>query len=319
MRRSVLDSKALEFGDILPLVREREVVYGRQVMALPLGCPPPLVAAIEGGQSIAVAPLADEFAAYALLARAAPMAHHASREALWFDAETMQPRLTEPPFVRALKEMSVASAAGTPCDVAGKLLAGELPVAIVWPCRTSAAVDASALFVRPLVAATEVFNPIAQQWEATPPRHVTLLATSGRLVGVSTTSRNAASAFRLAGWLASPEIVGQLVKSSNGLAICRGSQRKVADNWLGAGTSGSQFSEQVVAALSQRHGVAVPRLPGVDRYLQKLADAVRRAADGTATPEEALAAVATDWQQLTDEFGRDRQRLAYRRCLGIEP
>lgn len=322
MRTSILESKELDFGDILPLVREREIVYGQQVMALPLGCPTPLVASTDAEPKTVIEPLAEEYAAFVLLARAAPLARHASREALWFDPDTMQPRLAEPPFIRALKELVDAkSGVHSPCVIGEELLQDRISSAVVWPCRASEASGLASLTVHPIPPATQVYNSAAQTWEKTPPRQVTLLASSGRLVGVTTGSRNAASAFRLAGWLASPGVAGQLVASSDGLAICRGSQRRMADNWLGSSRSsaGQQFSEQLAAALRQREGVTIPRLRGVDQYLEKLAAAVRSAVEGHTTPEEALATAVEDWEKLTNALGRDRQRLAYRRCLGIEP
>lgn len=321
MRHSILESKEVDFGDILPLVREREIVYGQRVMALPLGCPAPLVATTGMDSGEIVSPLAGQSAALVLMARAAPLAFHPNREAIWFDPETMQPRLTEPPFVRALTELVESiSPVESPCEVAGRLLGGEIPSAIVWPCRTANVGAATTFSARPLPAVAKVYNPVAKEWRTSPPRQVTLLATSGRLVGVTTKSRNAASAFRLAGWLASSEVARQFVTSSDGLAIFRESQRRMADNWLGKARAGDarQFSEQLAAALRQREGVTVPRLPGVDRYLNELAEAVRAAAEGRATPSEALAKAAQDWERLTTELGRDRQRLAYRRCLGIE-
>jgi hypothetical protein len=92
------------------------------------------------------------------------------------------------------------------------------------------------------------------------------------------------------------------------------------DNWLGTNNAAGsrQFSEQVYAALTQREGVPIPRLPGVDRYLELLAKAVRSAAEGKLTPAEALQQAERDWESLTDELGRTDQRLAYRRCMGID-
>jgi ABC-type glycerol-3-phosphate transport system substrate-binding protein len=204
--------------------------------------------------------------------------------------------------------------------VAKQLVADETKAAVVWPCRNSEARGAAEIQVEMMPAVTQVFNPSAEQWESTPPRRVTLLATSGRLVGVTSKSRNAASAFRLAGWLASPEIDGQLIRESNGMAICRASQRRMADNWLGSSNvaGARQFSEQAYSALMQRDGVPVPRLPGVERYLELLADAVRSAADGKLTPAEALDKAQDDWESITDQLGRSDQRRAYLRCLGMD-
>lgn len=321
VRASILESKELDFSDILPLVREREIVYGQQVMALPLGCPTPLLARSGNDSGPPEAPLADHYAAFVFLAKAAPLARHASREAIWFDPETMKPRLTEPPFVRALTEIvKIEKKKQSPCDVAKRLLADETKAAVVWPCRNSDGRGIAEIQVEKLPAVTRVYNPSSEEWESVPPRQVTLLATSGRLVGVSTQSRNTASAFRLAGWLASPEVAGQLIRESNGIAICRASQRRMADNWFGVNkvAGARQFSEQTFSALVQREGAPLPRLPGVDRYLELLSDAVRSAAEGNLTPPEALNKAMDEWESLTDQLGRADQRRAYRRCLGIE-
>lgn len=318
IRESLLESKELDFGDILPLVREREIVYGQKVMALPLGSLAPLLADV-GAATSSQAPLTDQYAAFALLARAAPLASHSSREAIWFDPLSMKPRLTEPPFVRALAELQEQNqGVASPCEIAGRLRTGKVKSAMIWPCRSNETATIGNISVE-LLTSHQVYDPNSDSWETTPPRRVTLLATSGRLVGVTTKSRNAASAFRLAGWLAGREIGGQLVTASDGMAICRSSQRQKADDWLGTDnrTGTRQFSERLALALSQRDGEAVPRLPGVDRYLEALSKAVRAVVIGNETPEVALTEASTKWEEITEEFGRDRQRQAYRRCIGI--
>jgi multiple sugar transport system substrate-binding protein len=35
------------------------------------------------------------------------------------------------------------------------------------------------------------------------------------------------------------------------------------------------------------------------------------------TPQEALDSVASQWNELTDEFGRDAQKAAYRASMGL--
>ncbi len=61
----------------------------------------------------------------------------------------------------------------------------------------------------------------------------------------------------------------------------------------------------------------MPRLPGADRYLRALDDAVRQALAGKATSAEALEAAAAQFRTITAELGVDRQRKAYQQSLGL--
>ncbi|WP_145288111.1 hypothetical protein [Pirellulimonas nuda] len=318
IRAGVLESEDLALHDVAPLARQHEIRYGGVTMALPLGCPTPLLAYageappdMWGPQDGVASPLEGPQAAYALLVRAACYASHPSREAMLFDPDSMAPRLTEQPFVRALEEL--ASVAGQKKDPA----AGASRVA--WPDRTSKPGGIGREGeVSLLPGAGAVYNAISDAWEATEsPRRVTLLASSGRLAGVTAASRNAASAFRLVEWLAGRENARQLATASPGVAASRTSLRRLSDPWLGPdGPSGSAFSSELNDALAQPGYVTTPRIIGVDRYLEALAAAVRSAARDGAPPAQALQDAAAAWEALTEEAGRDLQRRAYRADLG---
>ncbi|MEO0531577.1 MAG: hypothetical protein AAF266_13530, partial [Planctomycetota bacterium] len=145
------------------------------------------------------------------------------------------------------------------------------------------------------------------------PRRVPLLATSGRLIGVTTDTRNAAAAFRLAAWLAGLQNTRQLSTASPNVANPRKSFARVADDWTGRGDKelGKQFAAANAASLSGRHALLIPRIIRVDDYLAALDKQVQRAIAGEAAPQEALAVTAFEWERLTDEIGRDRQRRCY--------
>lgn len=307
MRRSTLASEALRLDDLLPLVRDVEIRYGNQVMALPFGCPTPLVLqpAGEGNSRIAV-PTDDRRLALAYLAWAAPHVAHRSQLALLFDAETFAPRLATPPFIRALERF--AEAVTVENTATGR---------IVWPERSKK--DNGDWKITSPPGATESFNPIARIWEplGTAPAKATLIASSGRLLAVTTASRNATTAFRYAAWLASAENARQISTAGNGVAICRGSFARSTDDWLGTGDreQAKQFAAATAKALRRTRWLIAPRLPGADDYLQTLGEQVRHHLQGEATTEKALSTATEAWKAISNEHGRKEQHRAYLRSI----
>ncbi|MEM8866047.1 MAG: hypothetical protein AAGF31_10940 [Planctomycetota bacterium] len=366
IRESVLSSEQLAFDDFFPLVREREIVYGDRVMALPLGCPTPLFAFQPRGDGPADPPLWSDLPessacrvlgevdeqrqwAYLFLARAATYGSQSTRDELLFDSKTMAPRLSEPPFLRAMQEMqhgvfkheaSTAPIAGNRVTVAGVLLGLGRRETVMWPIRSEDRVTSSeatgetaaerqrfeaaaeTLRVAPLPGSAEIYSSLSSAWESVDgsPQQVTLLATSGQLLGVTTTTRNAASAFRLATWLASKQNGRQISMASGSVANPRRSLARLADDWSGVGSQrlGKQFAQAHAQSLQAKRAFTIPRLVRIDDYLTALGDAVRQVGSGDISPEQALQNLIAEWEQLTDTVGRQEQLRAYRRHLGIE-
>ena len=59
------------------------------------------------------------------------------------------------------------------------------------------------------------------------------------------------------------------------------------------------------------------RLPGYFSYTEILEIELTRALAGELSAQEALDSVASQWNELTDEFGRDSQKAAYRASMGL--
>ncbi len=307
VRSSVIKSEDLRFEDFLPLVRDHEIVYGQEVMALPLGCPTPLhyLNGVAISESL-MKPVSDDTAlALGFLAWAAPHAVHPSRVATLFDSDSFEPRLAEPPFVRALEDY-VASH-------------GDSSAQIIWPRRDQPANSDFEPQVMP--AAEESFDPIAEKWEPIAERanqFATLLASSGRLVAATRSSRNAATAFRYAAWLAGPDNSRQISTASNNVANCRGSLARAGDAWRASDDRevAKAFSEVSAGALRMPRFLLAPRLPGSEEYLEALAKQVRAALEGTPAAE-ALAQAAADWEAISQKYGRAKQRAAYERSINL--
>lgn len=150
-----LRNPELDAGQILPLVRHREIVWGGKLYALPLGSPqllmvyrqdifsrleiePPrtwseyqqvverladraalgdLAPPADQPWQGAAEPLGPGWGGLTLLARAAAYARHQEQESTAFDYQTMKPLIDGPPFRRALEELAaVARHAPSPVE-----------------------------------------------------------------------------------------------------------------------------------------------------------------------------------------------------------
>lgn len=304
VRNSVLESDEVALPDFFPLIRDVEIVYGGRVMALPIGCPCPLVfGAPSADDGYDLEGLSDRTLALSFLALAAPRAVHRSQTATLWDSDTFAPRLTQPPLVRTLAELQPPPSDGA---------------RIVWPDRSVA--DAAAGGAAPIPASREVYNPLSESWEQAPDRPATLLASSGRLAGVGTKTRNAATAFRFVGWLVSAPVSRQLMTASPGVANCRGSLAGTPDDWLGGdprSPRAASFAKAIAAALRTDRYLIAPRLPGADAYLDALGAQVRAAIAGETPAAEALQKAAADWDAISADRGRAEQHAAYLRSVNL--
>jgi multiple sugar transport system substrate-binding protein len=328
VRDSVARGKMFDRQDLLPLVRSRLGIHDGRLWAFPIGVQVSLVGyrdawlVSEGadppstwqdymdlvsrvGDRPKIWPpraSVDHWSALMLLARAAAYACHPRQESPLFDPLTMEPRIASPPFVVALEEWRQEQATGQ-----------------------DAAADNSMLESRrwaELPGADRVFNQSTAQWEPMPsPRRVPMLS-GGTLISVTNSSRNAASAFELASWLASSEIAPQLISANSPWLPCRRSNLITPNRWLAASAAGSpsKIASVLETALSRDDCLVVPQIPGVDEYLTELATSVDAALRGEQEPTDALQQAAAQWNRITDRRGRDAQRRAYLNHLGlVEP
>jgi multiple sugar transport system substrate-binding protein len=243
----------------------------------------------------------DHWPALILLARAASYASHPQQEAVLFDPTSMTARIAEPPFARALEEWRQEA----------MMTAGSSPVGEGRP---------SVLAEFP--ASAQVYNRSKGDWEAVSsgPRQVPLLA-GGTLLAVTSASRNAASAFELAAWLASEEIGRQLGPIGKGGFPVRSSMLDESARWIEAGSGRgdkSQIAGVVRSALTGDEALVVLRIPGTDEYLNALSAAVDQVLEGEASATDALGEAAAKWDMITSRLGREAQRSAYLNDLGIE-
>ena len=321
VRDSVLRDDAFAFDDLLPLVRNQAMRYADQVYAVSLGEPPLVLAWHSEDGTVASAPdtwekfdqlppseASENHLAVELIARAASYVDRRNRAELLFDPETLVPRLTSPPVVRALEAMAARSSRGDGAAARARF---------TWPTATGLAGDEPWQFAA-LPRSDTVFDTIRQQWQPQwDDEPMAVLGFAGRSVSVTTSSRNATSAFKLLAWLASGDTATQLSSRSHATVWFRQSQSSQADTWL-VDRGGGEVAALVTRLLSSDNSFLLPRLPGIDRYLAALNEAVGQSVRGELPPAEALESASEKWNKLTDGLGPSQQLLAYRRHLGLD-
>ncbi len=150
---------------------------------------------------------------------------------------------------------------------------------------------------------------------------VPVWAVSGRLGGVLATSRRGGAAANLLALVSTASWGRKVLATGAHMGISRLEHLERPEDWVDAALAGEparQFATVVSDSQRLSTGMAIPRIPGRERYLAALDEAVRSAVRGEQTATESLAAAAKRWRDITDELGRDSQKQAYRRCLGIE-
>lgn len=259
IRSGVIESNHIDADSIYPLVRRTLIKWDGETMALPLGIDPHLFT--KPGPA---------HPAIELLAQVAPAIVAAQHDGMFFNPQTMKPRIADSEFVDALQH----------------LVAPRAPNA----------------------------TPAPESSESVP-----ILGLNDRLVAATSSSRNGASAFKLIAWLFSPDISAQLANVGDQLTSPRKPLASVQNpaNASGGESDHHSLAEQTAAALSGDQSVVLPAIPGIDDYLTALDAAVKAAIDGKLSPQAALETAAKRWEQITDELGRNTQRQAYLKHLGI--
>ncbi len=292
--------------------------------------------AAEAAWSGTVEPLATSWGGRVLLARAASYARHLDNYSTLFQVASMEPLVDGPPFVQALEEL-VADARFGPSGAAELEPAAARKVAgrpgrhgarVSRACRRQAERVGPAEAGDRLRRAARVAEGVQHRRGAVgqarcrrqPARDA--LGRGGPL-GLDRReqrlSRPGLSTVGLA--------VGQGVGHARGIgqpgddlvSPLPGSRSAPWVDPLTDSQAAAEFATAVRDALSEQASLAVPRIPGQDRYMAALDEAVAAALAGSTTPEAALQEAAARWQSITAELGLDAQRKAYRNSLGLEP
>lgn len=271
-------------------------------------------------------PLAKNWAAHSFLARAAPAIAERGKLSTVLDRSTMKPLITEVPFVESLEQLKeIASSRSLELDPRGVydlVCRGDSAVAIGWPAK-GFSVDpeskdaenalATDLLVVSLPGMTERYDSSTGNWakrSGTEEFRVDTIGFGGFIGSVAATTEAEESSWELLSWLGSKQIGLLVMPESPSAGPFRASHLGDPSVWAGERISegvADQYSEVIAANHERTQAMIFPRIPGHQRYLAALDNAVRDCVAGEKTAEEALQFAAQEWDKITDELGRKAQ------------
>ena len=265
-----------------------------------------------------------------LIARAAALGLHKDHYSLLFDSDTMEPRLTSPPFVEALQGLAGLKTSGPPGMESFDARAAREAfrkgnVAFLIDRAEQAGQWGGAMVKRvgvaPLPGSERVFEPVRAVWEPvkTPNRPSYLPAGGGWLVGVSATAagREREAAIDFVKYLINAETSNRL-RADRDLPMLpvRSSQlgQGLIDPRSTPGVESRDWSEAVNKTLVALRVLPGLRIPQADAYLADLAKGRVEAVQGKPA-DAALKEAAQAWSGRTKALGTARQLWHYRRSL----
>ncbi|MDG2381865.1 MAG: extracellular solute-binding protein [Pirellulaceae bacterium] len=281
-------------------------------------------------ESATVEPLGKGWAARTLLARSAAYARHRSQYSTHFDFASMRPLINSPPFVRAFQELTAAYASmpesaieQTPHDVVKSLLNNQAAMGLAWPSASrEAAPQNVALRLGNLPGAIDVFQPSDGAWQQREAgiMQVPLLAVDGRLGAISRYGNNSEFSARFLLWLTDKQQSPRISTRGFHTTLFRESQLVNAKMWVDnqLAASASDYAEIVRTEQSRPQWLMMPRIPGQRQYIEALDTAIRQALTQQQKAQEVLDQVSSEWSNITNKLGLEKQRKAYLRDIGIE-
>lgn len=279
------------------------------------------------------------FGFYFLGDRAAAYAKHPDDPAWLFDPDTMKPRVNNPGWVQAIQDvLDLVKANAYPPDqlnadpntTAFSQFLGGTGAALCWwgdvgsnarTSDTSVVGDVVGFSINP--GANKVYNSKTAAWEEKE-NFAPNLAYLGW--GVYVTSRvSGDEKKRKAAWSAAAHLGGKdislwMAAYPSGFQPYRNSQFQY-DEWVAAGYDRAFVEDYLGSNLdSYNHpnGAIEPRIPGIFQYYSIAEDELVKGINGQyAGAQETADAIATAWEKITDQIGRDGQIKLYKASLGL--
>jgi multiple sugar transport system substrate-binding protein len=269
-------------------------------------------------------------------------------EGAFFDPETFEPRVNNAGFIRALEIYAATGEFGPPDeqtinvgDTRSLFITGRCALSLDWGDIGSLAVDPEQSTVQDLVGAvvtpgsTEVVDFETGELVPCDEMHCPYAVdgvnyapfasfggwSGGISASVDQDTKDAAYAFF--SYMAQPAQANvDVTIGRTGFNPYRTSQFEELGPWLESGMSESAAENYLGAiqdSLNSPNMVLDLRVPQNQRYQQVVLDTVAsQFLAGEFTAEEAAEAITDQWNEITDELGREDQLAAYLGSLGVE-
>lgn len=267
---------------------------------------------------------------------AAAYTHHPDNPgSMFFDPDTMDAQINNPGWVKALEDYinglnyAPPGALGFASDDIHNIFAGgSVAMNFDWGDTGVNAADPERSLVDGHVGSAmtpgsrQIWNYQTEQWDSFDQVvRSPFLAFGGWQAAVPANSDAIEAAWNFIEWLSSPDISSELmVTPDSGINPYRDSHFENIEGWLKIFTpkEAKLYLDAIRDSLSASNAALDMRIPGYFTYMQELEIQLTRALNFEISPQEALDNVANAWNALTDRFGRDKQRAAYRASMGLD-
>jgi len=259
----------------------------------------------------------------------------------WFDPETMEPFMDSPGHQRAMETLIDLTQFGPEAMMAWSLgeswdhfLRGEAALTFTWGDLGALAQEEGSQVkgktgAAPMPGTMEYYDVTAGEWKQTDEPNMVGNTTGGSWAGVISKYSDAPEAtyFLLALMATKAKSSVYAARGWDGVDPGRFSHflppngTASLDDYLAAGWDEQDIKDYTDAYFGNFNAeLQFPylRIPGAFEYWTSLDIHLSEAATGQKTPEEALAAVADDYEAITDRLGRDLQKQSYVASLGLE-
>jgi multiple sugar transport system substrate-binding protein len=281
---------------------------------------------------------------YFFFSRASAYAKHPEDPAFFFDPVDMTPKINSPAFVRALDDM-IAAVDWAPPDqtnadllkTLGDFLAGYGSMAHWWADVGSNVYSSAGSIVQDKVGfsilpgSPDVYNWSTGEWDTVTPAgapgemgaasYAPYLAFLGwGLYAMKAAEERGVSeaAWDLISHLTGKDISMWMMVYPSGQNPWRKSHFNAAE-WTVAGypeAYAKQYLDSLLHSYEHPNRIVDMRIPGTGQYWILLEDAYTRAVTGEIDSQTALDDAVAQWQDLTDQLGRESQQALYTASIG---
>ena len=267
-------------------------------------------------------------------------------QGIFFDTETMAPTINNPGYAEGFRIYKELGKYGPPdelnmdiTDIRPVYLSGRCAMLIEWgdtaPLALESGVTKNLWGASQLPGTTKVWNRDTNALEDCNPtlcpyaidgvNHAPFGAFGGWSAGINANAdpKVIEAAYKFFAYMNAPEQSNiDVTQGWTGFNPYRISQFESIDNWVKAGfteESAKAYLNGLKESLSNPNFASDLRIPGAAQYTSVILDRelARYLADEI-TAEQAMSNIEEAWEEVTEDFDRDRQAKLYRNTLGIK-
>ncbi|MGH6916850.1 MAG: sugar ABC transporter substrate-binding protein, partial [Geminicoccaceae bacterium] len=279
------------------------------------------------------------FGFYFLGSRATAYAKHPDDPAWLFDVDTMQPRVNNAAWVRAIQDVLDVLDAQPPDQLNAdpgttgfqQFLAGTGSMLSWWGDIGSNAKTSDSSVVGEVVGfdilpgSDQVFNHGSGQWDTLPdgPNHAPNMAYIGWgiyvMARVDSDPLKQKAAWSAAAHLGGKDISLWCAAYPSGFQPYRNSHFDIPE-WVAAGYDEAFITDYLASqsdSYNHPNAAIEPRIPGIFQYYSVAEDELAKIYAGQFDAQTGADNIAAAWERITDQIGREQQIALYKASFGV--